>query len=445
MSYNPLPQPANVVVNTGIGTSAVSTANPLPVIVGTSSTVSVSLANNFQLDLFGRLKVSQPYTLFDNVNRYDLDGQFSDVILGAGSTVGIITAQSTTSLGIGTTAGCSVIRETKRVFPYLPGKSLQVLQTFVFNPAKANLVQRAGYASSENGVMLEQNGSQVNIIKRTGISGVGTTISVPQSQWNVDKMDGTGPSGVVLDLTKVQIFFTEYEWLGAGAIRVGFINADGNAHIAHIFNHANVLDSVYLTTATLPCRYEIFNTGITSSSSAMKQICISVQSNGGYEKRVTETIARRTSVSTVGTSFSPLVSIRLAPGREDSVVLPQQYSILPTSTDGDFFEIALIKNASLSGVGWTSTDSPNVQADYSASSLSGGEIVRVEYLLSASTSGGPFGGRSGGSTVSTNIEYNWDTQLGRTQAKVSDTYTLAARVLTGTGDIIGSLSFFDLT
>jgi len=457
MSYNPLPQPANVVVNTGIGTSAVSNANPFPTTVdnevavsGVANTVSVSannplpiaLANNFQLDLFGRLKVSQPYTIFDNVNRYDLDGQFSDVILGAGSTVGIITAQSTTTLGIGTTAGCSIIRETKRVFPYLPGKSLQVLQTFVFNPAKENLVQRAGYASSENGVMLELNGSQINIIKRTGVSGVGTTISVPQSEWNRDKMDGTGPSGVTLDLTKVQIFFTEYEWLGAGAIRVGFINADGNAHIAHIFNHANVLDGVYMTTATLPCRYEIFNTGITTSSSMMKQICISVQSNGGYEKKVSERIVRRTSDTTVGTSFEPLASIRLASGREDAVVILKQYAVLPTSTDGDSFEIVVIKNATLTNASWSSTDSPNVQGDISATALTGGTIVHHSYVVGADA--GVFGG-SAALPISTDIDYNWDLQLGRTQAKVSDTYTLAARVLTGTGDIIGSLSFFDLT
>jgi hypothetical protein len=407
------------------------------------------LGQGFSGDLFGRLKVSEPYTLFDSTHRYSQDGDFSDVILGVGSTVGIITAQSSAILGIGATAGCSFIRESKRVFSYQPGKSLQVLQTFVFNPEKENLIQRVGYASSENGVMLELNGSQLNIIKRTAISGVGTTITVPQLEWNLDTLDGTGfsasnPSGIRLDISKAQILFTEYEWLGVGSVRVGFA-IDGRFISVHQFNHANVIDSTYMTTATLPCRYEILNTGTTSSSSAMKQICISVQSNGGYEKRVTETIARRTSVSTVGTSFSPLVSIRLAPGREDSVVLPQQYSILPTSTDGDFFEIALIKNASLSGVGWTSTDSPNVQADYSASSLSGGEIVRVEYLLSASTSGGPFGGRSGGSTVSTNIEYNWDTQLGRTQAKVSDTYTLAARVFDGDGTIIGSLGFYDLT
>lgn len=405
MSYNPLPQPAEV-----------------------------SFANNFQVDLFGRLKVSNPHTFFDDSHRYEQNGQFSDVVLGAGSTVGIITAQSTSTLGIGTTAGCSIIRETKRVFPYLPGKSLQVFQTFVLNPAKENLVQRVGYASSENGIMLELNGSQLNIIKRTAISGVVTTVSVPQSEWNGDKLDGTGASGVTLDITKAQILFTEYEWLGVGAVRVGFINENGNSHIAHIFNHSNELDTVYMTTAVLPVRYEIFNTGITTSSSTMKQICVSVQSNGGYEKKVVETIARRTTTITVGTSFVPLVSIRLAPEREDAIVIPNQYSILPTSTGN--FEIAIIKNATLTDDSWTSTDSTNVQQDTSATSLSGGKIISVEYVSATNQSRMP---------LNRETDYNWDTQLGRTQEKVSDTYTLAARVLTSTGNITGALGFYDLT
>ena len=78
------------------------------------------LGQGFSGDLFGRLKISQPFTIFDSTHRYSQDGDFSDVILGVGSTVGIITAQSTATLGIGTTAGCSYIRESKRVFSYQP-------------------------------------------------------------------------------------------------------------------------------------------------------------------------------------------------------------------------------------------------------------------------------------------------------------------------------------
>jgi hypothetical protein len=401
------------------------------------------LGQGFSGDLFGRLKVSQPFTLFDSTHRYSQDGDFDDVVLGTGSTVGFITAQSSATLGIGTTVGCSLVRESKRVFSYQPGKSLQVLQTFVFNPEKENLVQRVGYASSENGVMLELNGSQLNIIKRTAISGVGTTISVSQSQWNIDTLDGTGfstsnPSGIRLDISKAQILFSEYEWLGVGSVRVGFA-IDGKFISVHQFNHANLIDSTYMTTATLPVRYEILNTGITTSVSTMKQICISVQSNGGYEKRQAEDVVRITSPVTVSSSsFVPLLSIRLAPGREDTIILPHEISILPDSANASSFEVALIKNATLTNASFatTSTSSPNVQRDISATALTGGTIVKNDYLTSANKATAP---------LNVVQEYNWDLQLGRTQAKVSDTYTLAMRAVNGSGTAIASLSFYDLT
>lgn len=400
------------------------------------------LGKGFSGDLFGRLKVSNPYTLFDSTHHYEQDGDFSDVILGAGSTVGIITAQSTVTLTIGSTSGCSIIRESKRVFAYQPGKALQTLQSFVFNPAKNNLVQRVGYASSENGVMLELDGTQINIIKRTSISGITTNIIVPQSEWNQDKLDGTGVSGVTLDISKAQILFTEFEWLGVGCVRVGFVNENGTFHIAHIFNHANVLNSVYMTTASLPVRYEIYNKANVGTASTMKQICVSVQSNGGYEKVVARDVARRSSLITgisSNTSFTPIVSIRLAPGREDAIVLPKAFSFLAESSGtGSIVEIAMIKNGQIAATNWVSTTSLNVQQNVDAVGIvTGGNIVLNDYVSAANKVTNPI-----------NVEaiYNWDLQLGRTQSKVSDVYTLAARVVEGTTtNFIGSLQFFDLT
>lgn len=399
------------------------------------------LGKGFSGDLFGRLKVSNPYTLFDSTHRYSSDGDFDDIILGAGSTVGIITAQSTSTIGIGTTAGCSFIRESKRVFSYQPGKALQVLQTFVFNSPKQNLTQRVGYASSENGIMLELKNFDINIIKRTSISDVTTVITVPQSEWNVDKLDGNGPSGYELDITKAQILFSEYEWLGVGSVRVGFA-IDGKFIIVHQFNHSNRIDSVYMTSATLPIRYEIFNTGVTTSSSTMKQICVSVQSNGGYEKVVARDVARRTNSITgisSSTNFTPIVSIRLTPGREDAVILPKAFSFLADSSGGgSVVEIALIKNGQISAVNWTSTTSPNTQQNTDAVGIvTGGTIVLNDYVSAANKVTNP---------INVEAVYNWDLQLGRTQSKVSDIYTLAARVVDGAStNFIGSLQFFDLT
>ena len=400
------------------------------------------VGQGFNGDLFGRVKVANNFTLFDAQHRYEQNGHFDDVIVGTGATVEHISAESSAKLEIGTASGEYIHRESMRVFPYQPGKSLQTLQTFVFNEGKENLVQRAGYASTENGIMLELSGTQLNIIKRTAISGVGTTVTVPQSEWNHDTFDGSGgssnPSGITMDISKAQLMFTEYEWLGVGCVRVGFVNADGSFHTAHIFNHANTLDSVYMTTATLPVRYEIENVGVTTGSSRMKQICVSVQSNGGYEKVVNETIIRRTSATTVGTSFEPLVSVRLKPGYTDGVAIPAQFGAFPTSS-GDVFEVVLIKNATLTGASFGDSDSTILQQDTSATALTGGTIVDTTYT----TGGGFFFGQ--GSSMRKESTYNFDMQLGRTQAKESDIYTVAARTFTGTGTIIGYLGIFDLT
>jgi hypothetical protein len=407
-----------------------------------SSSSGISGSGSFSTDLFGRVKVSNPVTLFDSSHVYYQNSDFDDVVVGSGSTVGFITAQSSATLGIGTTANCRLVRQSKRAFSYQPGKSLQVLQTFVLNPPKENLVQRVGYGSSTNGIFLEQIGSQINIIKRTSVSGTLTTITVPQSEWNVDRLDGTGistdnPSGVSLDLTKAQILFSEYEWLGVGSVRVGFA-IDGNFITAHQFNHANRTDSVYMTSATLPIRYEIENIGITTSSSLMKQICANVLSNGGYERKKAENVARRTEGTEVGTSFEPLVSIRLKPGREFAIVIPQQILAFPLNNNASY-EVALIKNGTLTGAAFTSipnSETENVEYDITASTMTGGDIVNLRYV---------YGSNQAGGIITADQGYNWDLQLGVTQAGVSDIYTVAARSLSGSADITGAIGFYDLT
>ena len=400
------------------------------------------LGQGFSGDLFGRLKVANPLTLFDSSHIYYQDGDFDDVIVGTSSTVGFITSQSSAILGIGITADCSYIRQSKRAFSYQPGKSLQVFQTFVLNPPKENLTQRVGYGSSLNGIFLEQVDSQINIIKRTTVSGVATVVTIPQSEWNKDTLDGTGfstsnPSGIQLDLTKAQLMFTEYEWLGVGDVRVGF-QIDSRMIIAHQFQHTNEIDSVYMRTATLPLRYEIFNTGITTSPSSMKQICASVIANGGYERKKSGSIARMTTSKSVSTTFLPLVSIRLSPGREFATVIPFEFGALPLSNNVPY-EIALVRNGTLTGAGFTfvpDSTKENVQYDISASTISGGKIVNTSYTFGANQSSG---------SLIVQQDYNWSLQLGTTQAGVSDIFTVVARTITGTGDVIGFLGYYDLT
>ena len=401
-------------------------SNPAYVAIGGTNT-----------DAFGRLRVSQPYTLFDSQNRYAVDNQF-DTSTATGGTLTYLANEATASMNVTSTSGSEVVRQTFRTMTYQPGKGLLVLATFVMATAKTNLRQRCGYFGTQNGLFFQLNNTTKSFILRTYISGSvdDTTRKVDQSAWNGDKLDGTGASGLTLDLTKPQILWMDFEWLGVGNVRCGFI-INGQYIVCHTYQTANVTGtSVYITTAILPVRYEITNTGATSGSSSLKQICSSVISDGGLEPTSIDHVAIRTTAKTgVGTTLLPLVSIRLASTALGAVVLPSAVKVIPTSADN--FEIQLVKNATLTGASYSAVASDaNVEFDVAATAMSGGTIVQIDYAASSNQGTNPLNPISA---------FNWDYQLGASLAGVSDVYTIGVKTFSGTGDIIGSLTFYDLT
>jgi len=84
-------------------------------------------------------------------------------------------------------------------------------------------------------------------------------IRIPQSQWNLDRMDGSGPSGFVLDASKMQMFYIDYSWYGAGFIRWGFRATDGNVVYCHKQANNNQNNQAYMRSGNLPSRYEVDN------------------------------------------------------------------------------------------------------------------------------------------------------------------------------------------
>lgn len=389
------------------------------------------------LDAFGRQRVSQPYTLFDSQNRYAADNQFDVAVTGTGVTTYLPNEAAVKMEVTGAGAG-SVVRQSYRSFPYQPGKGLLVLATFVMDGSQnLNLTQRVGYYNDQNGVFFQRVNGTYSFVLRSYVTGsVSDARTVNQSNWNGDKLDGTGPSGLTLDPSKAQILWMDFEWLGVGSVRCGFI-INGQYIVCHTFENANVIANVYMTTAILPVRYEIVSTAAVAAS--MKAICCSVVSEGGFEQTSIDHVARRTTIlGTISTTFLPLVSIRLAAGRLGAVVLPNRIQMLPTTSQN--YEIALVKNPTLTSASWVAvpTDS-NVEYDVSATAMTGGSIVQTDYVTAS--------GSGGVGNTSEPTGYNWDLQLGASIAGVSDIYTLAVRVVSGatTGDAVGSLSFYDLT
>ena len=346
---------------------------------------SVINTNTMATDAFGRLRVSTPLTLFDSSHRYRDNGLWNTSTASGGAAV-FSPNEGLVNLNVNTTNGSEVLRETAKVFSYQPGKSLLVLNTFVMAPAQTNLRQRVGYFSTQNGIYLQLNNSTLSFVERSLVTGVVTESVVNQSAWNVDKMDGTGPSGVVLDITKAQILFMDIEWLGEGTVRLGFI-IDGSFILCHRFNHANLITSTYITTASLPLRYEITNRGVTALSSTLKQVCSSVISEGGYELRgaqqaIGTPITAPSTFLAAGTYY-PMNAIRLKAATLDAVVILTAASILGLG-NGKNYAWRILQGATVVGGSWLPASANSaVEYNLTGTSSTGGRVLAQGYINSS--------------------------------------------------------------
>lgn len=311
--------------------------NLLGQLVATIDTLPVTIGGT-NLDAFGRVRVSNPFTLFDSSHR------FADNNLWATSTTGTAAAtfsanEGLVNLTVGSASGDQIIRETIKVFSYQPGKSLLVMSTFVMGTAKANLRQRVGYYGAANGIYFERSGTTNYMVERSSVSGAVVNTPVAQANWNQDPLDGTGPSGLTLDSSKAQILYMDVEWLGLGTVRTGFI-INGQFVPAHNFDHANLVTTTYITTASLPLRYEMTNLAATASASTLKQVCSTVISEGGYQlagaQQAIGTAVNAPKTLTTAATFYPIISLRLKSARLDAIVILTALSILGITNNANY-------------------------------------------------------------------------------------------------------------
>ena len=352
--------------------------------VDTTKGFPVTFAASTNFDAFGRLRVSSPMTLFDSSHRYKDNNLWSTLSANGGS-VSFNPSQGLMELNVTNTAGASAIRETTKVFSYQPGKSLLVMNTFVMASSATNLRQRVGYFGDQNGIYFQLDDGNISIVKRSLVTGSIVESVISRSNWNGDKLDGTGSSGIVLDINKAQILWSDIEWLGVGTVRVGFC-INGQFIVCHSFHHANIIDSTYITTASLPLRQEIINKGATVGSRTMKQICSTVISEGGYELRglqqaVSIPITAPRTFAVAGT-FYPIISIRLktTPDRLDAIVILTALSILGQG-NGTNYNWQVRASGITTGGSWVDAGVDSaVEYNITGTSYAGGRILASGFL-----------------------------------------------------------------
>jgi hypothetical protein len=275
--------------------------------------------------------------------------------------------QAAAILTVGDLADDYTIRQTHRYFPYVPGKSHEIWQTFSFGTSDAPLfVHRSSSSGSLVDVEIHQNDplqSSDNV-----------------STWNLDTLDGNGPSGVNIDWTKDQYLVTDMQWQGDGRVRMG-IFYNGRIIYAHEFNFSNTLDNVYMSTPSLPIRSEIYNVdgssirrmhgyfdeenGLfikhvsTDASRIIREICQAVVSMSGENPSgLGFTISNRVTPRTINNGArAPMLALRLKNvhpngGKNRVTVELAGASFFPTTNSANF-EITHIHDPSSITATWT--------------------------------------------------------------------------------------------
>ena len=307
---------------------------------------------------------------------------WDDLITGTASSTHDV-YQSMVLLQVGSAAGDSVIRQTKRVQRYLPGRQSEVSMVFRWFPVATGVRRRFGLFDDLDGIYFEDGGDgDFYVVIRRNTAGGIIENRVARADWNVDKLDGTGPSGITAIPEAIQQMSIEYEWYGAGQVEFNFI-INNNKYPVHQFNHANIVEYTWAASASLPIRCELTNvTGESAGPHYFWQGSHSFTTEGtttllGRQKAISSPLTGY-SLTTANT-FYPVIAIRLKTNALRSVVIPDFYA--GATLDNTNVFIRVIEGATITGGTWISYDSESaVEYNLTGTAFSNGTILDTVFV-----------------------------------------------------------------
>ena len=402
--------------------------------------VNIKWQDTPNVDAFGRARVSQLTSQLDLKQLHDQLPFFYDIVtIGTGNDT-YTTEEAETSM---TTAATSdaVIMQTMQRANYQSGKSQLIFQTFNSFDAETNVTKRVGYFTNKNsatpydttkdGFFLESDDTTVSInIWQSGIE----TESTAQASWNIDTLDGNGVSGINIDWAKNIILCIDFEWLGLGRVRWCLV-VDGAIIPFHESNHTNVTATgVYMSSPNQPLRAEIRQSG--AGSGTFKYICGTVASEGSINKLgviLSDNLGTtHVNANSTATKYA-LLGIRLQSNKADTLIDLLDFSVLATTNDNQLVEVWL--NPTVAGTfTYSSVTNSSVQTAKGASggtnTVTGGTLLFSQYVSSQ---------------TATPIELENAIRLGMDIAHTLDTIVLTTNPLSANSDVLGSITWRELT
>lgn len=329
-----------------------------------------------------RVKVSNFEIIGFNSFQYTKDQDLWDEETTGTASSAVNTYYGMIEMTVGGNAGDSVIRQTRRVFRYVPGRQNEISMGIIFGAPTPGIRRRHGLFDELNGAYFEDggDGTYYVVCRRNTPTGP-VEERVARADWNVDKLDGTGPSGITADATKVQLMVIEYEWYGAGQVEFKFV-IDNNSHPVHRFDHANRSAQPWSAPPFLPARVELTNVTGTAGTHNFFTGSVSVLTEGdvgplGVDSNASTPITGR--VLAVANTFYPVLSIRLKSDRLNGVVLP--VDIQAATLDNTTIFYRLVLNPVLTGADWQPTSTEGfVEYDASATAATNGRILNTGFL-----------------------------------------------------------------
>ena len=354
-----------------------------------------------------RMKMSQPQTIFYNTFGDSLnDNNWDTVFIQGDPSNTAIAAPTATEKSITMSVanpGDKVIRQTRTVVPYIPGKEQMFSISLRYDQPTTGIKRRAGLFDINNGAFFEDTGVPVTIdgvdyptnyhvcILKNGVR----VVDIPRQEWNGDRLDGTGRSGIVAESLAQQLLVIEYEWYGTGMVRFGYI-IDNEYHTVHtVYNANNNTEGTWTATPFLPIRVEIQalngepeNPGVVygdpgtphyfyqSSSSVVAEGGIetlgtphNVMSGAGNSNPGGDGTITQSGTGNLGSArtYTPVLSIRLRSNSLEGVAIPTRLQVGTEDNTALYFHV--VKNANLVGATWNVELEPEtaIEADEDAS------------------------------------------------------------------------------
>jgi hypothetical protein len=345
------------------------------------------------------------------------------------------------------TIGSKIIRQTKNVQRYIPGRSSTLTFAVRLEIPLTGIRRRFGLFDEANGFYFEDAGvigadglPEYNVVIRSSVTGSVLEVRVSRSEWNGDKLDGNGPSGITADPTKQQIVDFEYEWYGAGRIMIGFV-INGFNHVVHTFDHANLDVLPWCSTPFLPIRIEIENLTGVAGTHYIYQGSNSIISEGtpdtlGIAESILSPITG--TVMTAANSWYPILSLKLKATAIKGIVLPTSFQVVTEDNTTIFYKVCRNTVIGTGSSAWT--DHPSVDAFTQYQTYTSPSAISEVNSGVAIVSGFV----SAGSAAVIDLNADASNQIGRSSlGTVSDTITILCASSGTNKEVVAALTWIE--